>query len=63
MAVLGVVARVGVGHGSQCTLGKEGVSEVHGYGTLSPFEQALVDENVPALIKMAQKGTDFVKNN
>lgn len=47
----------------QCTLGKEGVSEVHGYGTLSPFEQALVDENVPALIKMAKKGADFVKNN
>nr|AIT70167.1 malate dehydrogenase [Dictyopteris undulata] len=48
---------------SPCTLGKEGVSEVHGFGTLSPFEQSLVDENVPALIKMAKKGTDFVKNN
>nr|AIT70164.1 malate dehydrogenase [Sargassum muticum] len=48
---------------SPCTLGTEGVSEIHGYGQLSPFEQALVDENVPALVKMAQKGIDFVKNN
>lgn len=48
---------------SQCTLGTEGVSEIHGYGQLSPFEQALVDDNVPALVKMAQKGIDFVKNN
>ncbi|CAM9434209.1 unnamed protein product [Pylaiella littoralis] len=46
-----------------CTLGKEGVSEVHGFGNLSAFEQALVDDNVPALIKMAQKGSDFVKSN
>ena len=47
----------------QCTLGTEGVSEVHTYGQLSPFEQSLVDDNVPALIKMATKGSDFVKNN
>ncbi|CAN0171338.1 unnamed protein product [Ascophyllum nodosum] len=48
---------------SPCTLGTEGVSEVHTYGQLSPFEQSLVDDNVPALIKMATKGSDFVKNN
>ncbi|CAM9652231.1 unnamed protein product [Ectocarpus sp. 13 AM-2016] len=48
---------------SPCTLGKDGVSKVHGFGTLSSFEQALVDDNVPALVKMAQKGSDFVKNN
>lgn len=47
----------------QCTLGKDGVSKVHGFGSLSAFEQALVDDNVPALIKMAQKGSDFVKSN
>lgn len=48
---------------AQCTLGKDGVSKVHGFGSLSAFEQALVDDNVPALIKMAQKGSDFVKSN
>lgn len=44
-------------------MGKDGVSKIHGYGKLSAFEQALVDDNVPALIKMAQKGSDFVKSN
>lgn len=39
------------------------MSKVHGYGDLSAFEQALVDDNVPSLVKMAQKGSDFVKNN
>ncbi|CAN0467420.1 unnamed protein product, partial [Hapterophycus canaliculatus] len=47
----------------QCTLGKDGVSEIHGFSGLSAFEQALVDDNVPALVKMAQKGSDFVKDN
>lgn len=47
----------------QCTLGKEGVSEVHSYGVLSAFEQSLVDENVPTLIKQAKKGMDFIANN
>lgn len=48
---------------SQCTLGKDGVSEIHGFSNLTPFEQSLVDENVPALITMAKKGSEFVKNN
>lgn len=47
----------------QCTLGKDGVSEIHGFTNLSPFEQALVDDNVPSLITMAKKGSDFVKKN
>eukprot|EP00903_Cladosiphon_okamuranus_P017493 g16113.t1 len=48
---------------SPVSLGKDGVSKVHGFGNLSAFEQSLVDENVPALIKQAQKGSDFVKSN
>lgn len=48
---------------NKCTLGKHGVSEIHGFGSLSAFEQALVDDNVPSLIAQAKKGTDFVKNN
>nr|AIT70151.1 malate dehydrogenase [Ishige okamurae] len=48
---------------SPCTLGKEGVSEIHGFKNLSSFEQALVDDNVDSLKKMAKKGSDFVKNS
>lgn len=47
----------------QCTLGKDGVSKIHGFSNLTPFEQSLVDDNVPALISMAKKGSEFVKNN
>nr|AIT70155.1 malate dehydrogenase [Undaria pinnatifida] len=48
---------------SPCTLGKDGVSKIHGFSKLTKFEQSLVDDNVPALITMAKKGSDFVKNN
>nr|AIT70158.1 malate dehydrogenase [Desmarestia viridis] len=48
---------------SPCTLGKDGVSKIHGFSKLTPFEQALVDDNVPTLINMAKKGSEFVKNN
>lgn len=44
-------------------MGKDGVSKVHGFSNLSAFEQSLVDENVPTLIKQAQKGSEFVKSN
>lgn len=47
----------------QCTLGTEGVSKIHGFSKLTRFEKSLVADNVPALIAMAKKGSEFVKNN
>jgi len=45
---------------SPVTLGKDGVSEIHGYGTLSAFEQKGLDAMLPDLKAQAQKGIDFV---
>ena len=41
------------------TLGPNGVSEVHGYGTLSAYEQDVLDKAVPDLIAQAEKGIAF----
>ncbi len=41
------------------TLGPGGVSEVHGYGTLSAYEQDVLDKAVPDLIAQAEKGIAF----
>ena len=41
------------------TLGPNGAEEVHGYGTLSAFEQANFDAMMPDLKKQIQKGLDF----
>ena len=41
------------------TLGPGGVSEVHGYGTLSSYEQDVLDKAVPDLIAQAEKGIAF----
>ena len=45
---------------SPVTLGKNGVETIHGYGTLSPFEQDVLDKAVPDLIAQAEKGVKFV---
>ena len=45
------------------TLGPDGVAEIHGYGTLSAFEQDVLDKAVPDLQAQAAKGVAFVKNN
>ncbi|CAM9295970.1 unnamed protein product [Chrysoparadoxa australica] len=44
-----------------CTLGPNGVEEVHGYGKLSAFEQKMLEANIPDLITQAKKGVDFTK--
>ena len=41
------------------TLGPGGVAEVHGYGTLSAYEQDVLDKAVPDLIAQAEKGIAF----
>lgn len=43
-------------------LGKNGVQEVVGYGTLSAYEQKLCDEMAPTLQANIQKGVEFVAN-
>ncbi|KAH8070709.1 L-malate dehydrogenase [Aureococcus anophagefferens] len=45
---------------SPVTLGKNGVETIHGDGTLSPFEQDVLDKAVPDLIAQAEKGVKFV---
>ena len=45
---------------SPVSLGPEGVKEIHGFGTLSPMEQANFDAMVPDLVAQAAKGVKFV---
>jgi len=45
-----------------CTLGKGGVEEVHGYGTLTEMEQKNFDAMMPDLKNQIAKGVEFVKN-
>jgi len=44
------------------TLGKNGVEAIHGYGTLSAFEQDVLDKAVPDLIAQAEKGIKFASD-
>jgi len=46
---------------SPVTLGKNGVEEIHGYGTLSAFEQQNVEDMLPDLKAQVQKGLDWGK--
>jgi malate dehydrogenase len=46
---------------SPCRFGPNGVEEIMGYGTLTPYEQAWFDKMIPDLKKQIQKGVDFVK--
>merc|ERR1711972_455226 len=41
---------------SPVTLGKDGVETIHGYGTVTPHEQKLIDDMLPDLIAQADKG-------
>jgi malate dehydrogenase len=44
---------------SPCEFGPTGVTQVLGYGTLTPYEQAWFDKMMPDLKKQIQKGIDF----
>lgn len=41
------------------SIGKDGITEVHGYGELSPFEQANLDAMVPELTDQVNKGKEW----
>jgi len=45
---------------SPVTLGKDGVEAVHGFGTLSDYEQKGLDAMVPDLKAQIEKGVKFV---
>lgn len=46
---------------SPCHFGPNGVEEVLGFGTLTPYEQAWLDKMLPDLKNQIQKGEDFCK--
>lgn len=48
---------------TKCTLGPQGIAEVHGLGPLSAFEAKALDKAIPDLEKQINKGIAFVKNN
>jgi len=45
---------------SPVTFGKDGIKEVHGFGTLSDYEQGWFDKMMPDLKAQIAKGKDFV---
>merc|ERR1719188_1716524 len=45
------------------TLGKEGVQEIHDYGTVSAHEEKLIADMLPDLIAQGKKGEAFMKAN
>ena len=47
---------------SPVTLGVNGVEEVHGYGTLSPYEQEWFDKMIPELQASIDKGVKFARD-
>jgi malate dehydrogenase len=44
---------------SPCRFGKNGIEEVMGFGSISPYEQAWLDKLMPDLQKQIQKGVEF----
>jgi len=48
---------------SPCTLGKNGVETVHGVGTVSAYEQKLIDAMMPDLVAQGVKGAAWAKEN
>lgn len=44
---------------SPCKFGKDGVTEVMGYGSISAYEQGWLDKMLPDLKAQIQKGVDF----
>jgi len=48
---------------TKCTLGPQGIAQVHGLGPLSAFEAKALEKAIPDLEKQIAKGVAFVKNN
>jgi len=47
---------------SPCTLGKNGVEAIHGYGTVTDYEQKLIADMLPDLVAQAEKGIKWAKD-
>ena len=48
---------------TKCFLGPEGIKSNQGIGTLTPFEEDLLNKGLPELIVSINKGIEYVKNN
>lgn len=48
---------------SPCTLGKEGVETIHDIGTTTDYEKKLIADMMPDLVKQAEKGVAWAKEN
>merc|ERR1712039_757744 len=48
---------------SPCTLGKDGVETIHGYGTVNDYEKKLIADMMPDLMAQAEKGIKWAKEN
>merc|ERR1712039_175954 len=48
---------------SPVTLGKEGVETIHGYGTVTPYEEKLIKDMMPDLLAQAEKGIKWAAEN
>merc|ERR1712217_145577 len=48
---------------SPCTLGKDGVETIHGYGTVNDYEKKLIADMMPDLMAQAEKGIKWAKDN
>ena len=44
---------------SPCKFGKNGIEQVLGFGTISPYEQVWLDKMLPDLKKQIEKGVEF----
>merc|ERR1711933_633844 len=45
------------------TLGKEGVEQIHGYGTVTAHEKKLIEDMMPDLIAQGKKGVEWAAAN
>lgn len=48
---------------SKCTLGKNGVEEIHDIGNVNAYEEKLIADMMPDLIAQADKGIKWAKEN
>jgi len=46
---------------SPVCLNRNGINKIHGFGTLSAFEQEIFDKNIPVLQGQIKKGIEFAK--
>merc|ERR1712056_122880 len=48
---------------SPCTLGKDGVETIHGYGNVNDYEKKLIADMMPDQMAQAEKGIKWAQDN